>query len=240
MVSKKIKIFRFLCLLGTIGCTIVLVFESCLNSKTSAGHSNAVGGGIADIYNDIKGDQTIAVEPVSVDITNKISEANIGDTYVLSLKTEPENATYQSYLFSSSNESIASVSETGEISFISEGKVIISVVNSHYDKVNTSIEIESKVVKAESLNVEVNANFEGDSYRLLIGKSYLISTNILPINTTYKNVKYETSSTNIKLSEDGVITPLVESDTPISITVSLDEIVTEILEMNLFFLFNKC
>ena len=90
-----------------------------MDGKTSANQSNAVGGTIADFFNDVEGDQTVAVIPESLSITNKISEGFIGETYQLETETLPTNATYKSVVFTSSNEDVATVNNEGLISFIS-------------------------------------------------------------------------------------------------------------------------
>ena len=85
--KSKFKIFRFLCLIAYIGCILVLVVEASLNGTLSANQSNAVGGTIADTFNDLSGDQTVAVLPEELSVTNKISQANVGDSYQLQTQT---------------------------------------------------------------------------------------------------------------------------------------------------------
>ena len=115
--KTKFQIFRFLCFIAYLGCIFVLVFEASLNGKLSANQSNAVGGTIANTFNDLSGDQTVAVLPEEIVVSNKISEANVGDSYQLQTQTLPENSTYKSVVYSSSNESVAS---SGILSFSSD------------------------------------------------------------------------------------------------------------------------
>ena len=62
----KFNVFRFLCLIAYIGCAGVLIFESSLDGQNSAAHSNAVGGAIQDVVNNLGGDGTTMVIPESV------------------------------------------------------------------------------------------------------------------------------------------------------------------------------
>lgn len=218
--SKKFKIFRWLCFTAMLGCTAVLIFESCLNSKTSAGHSNAVGGEIADIYNDIKGDQTQTVEPTNVKITNKISSAYVGETYTISHETTPDNATYQSYIYQSSDTSIALVNENGVITFFKEGLVTITITNVHFNTVSDSFDIDVKPINATKIESTIDAEYIEGAYKILLGQGYLLNSVISPSNTTYKEITYTYDETYLSVSESGLITAIKESDTPISLLLS--------------------
>ena len=65
---KKRSLFAKLCLLGYLGSTGVLVVEAAMDGNSSANQSNAVGGTLADFFNDVEGDQTVAVIPTSLSI----------------------------------------------------------------------------------------------------------------------------------------------------------------------------
>ena len=92
---SKFNWFRLICLLGYIACAIVLIVESSMDGAASSAQSNAVGGTIAGIVNNVGGDDTKAIEPTSVKVNNEINEAYVGKTYKLEVETLPENATYK-------------------------------------------------------------------------------------------------------------------------------------------------
>ena len=75
--NKKGKLFKFICLIAYVLCAIVLIVESCLNGKISAGQSDAVGGGLAEIFNGIGGDQTKAIEPEKLIVKNKFFDTKV-------------------------------------------------------------------------------------------------------------------------------------------------------------------
>jgi len=231
--SKKFKVFRILCLIGYIGSAAVLIAESCMDGASSANQSNTVGGTIAGIVNDIGGDQTVVVEPTSLSITNKIDIAHVGDKYTLSTKTEPSDATYQAINYSSSDTSIASISDHGVINFLRAGEVTFEVINTRYTNIKDSM-----TVKVENINVEkitsiiygVESNDE-NIYTLNIGEDYSISTYFNPTNATIINsLHYSVDKPEyLSVNSYGKITPLKHSFDDIStIRISYDEIFTEL------------
>ena len=214
---RKFKIFRLLCLIAYLGCVAVLIFESALDSKASSSQSNAVGGGIANIFNDLSGDKTIAKAPESVNITNKTTNVfHPGETYKLNYEAMPVDSTYKSYIFTSSNENIAEVDHTGLVKFKSEGFVTITIQNEHEDYTNisdsVSFTVKDIVPQQISLSLNIEKN-EANIYELYVGQSYTITSKVLPENASDKAITFTSDDSNdyIELSNDGVITPLKSS-----------------------------
>lgn len=222
--SKKFKIFRLLCLLGYLVCTAVLIFESCMDGPSSANQSNTVGGTLANIFNDLSGDQTTIVPPEEVIINNKIDTAYVGESYKLNTDVLPENSTYMSLIYSSNDESIATINDEGIISFIKEGEVTITAYNSHYTDIKDTMKVNVKNVLAESITAKIN-NLNPDEegiYNLYLGTEYSIITTFNPNNTTDKNLSYSVDTSGyISISSDGIITPLLQTlDSQLQITVT--------------------
>ena len=69
--KRKAGFWAYFSLLAYLVCIVVLVVEAAMNGSASANQSNAVGGTLADIWNDVKGDQTVAVAPTDLNIKNK-------------------------------------------------------------------------------------------------------------------------------------------------------------------------
>lgn len=230
--SIKFNVFRWLCLLGYLACVAVLVYESCMDGASSANQSNTVGGVIADGINGLGGDQTKAIPPESVAINNKIEDAYVGESYTLSVTTLPEDATYKSNVFKSSDDKIATISSEGIINFLSQGKVEFTVMNSKYFDLVDTMQVEVKNVDAKSIEATIaNATVTDGIYHLdasvdALVKDYSISTKILPSNTTFKNVTYSTDKTNyLTVNNNGSISSLKYSRneiTTITVSVSSD------------------
>ena len=238
-IHKKTHIFRFLCLIAYIICAIVLIVESSMNGKNSSAHSTAVGGTIADIINDFKGDQTVAVTPKSLKITNKIEEGYVGKTYKLETKTLPEEATYKQTVFTSSNNQIASIDETGVITFLLPGEVTITASNAKYTNIKDSFVVSVQNIEINSVTNTINAlKNEEDVYVLYFDvdtnsedyEPYSITSVVEPIDATHQKRKYTLDKdTYIKVDEKGIITLLKYSSSSITtITVDVGGFVEEL------------
>lgn len=217
---KKYNFFRYFCLVSYIICIIVLLVESGLSGSKSEIQSNTIGGVIANLFNNIKGDQTINIEPTSISIKDKIDVGYIGDKYSIVVNTLPENSTYKENYYISSNENVASVSNDGIVSFLDEGIVTITAYNSFNDDLYDSLTINVVKKEAISINSSIDAyKDENDIYSLYLGKTYFINTIFEPIDTTNKYLEYKLDSTSyISINEiTGEITPLRISQNNVSI-----------------------
>lgn len=73
--------------------------------------------------------KTINVPVNSVQITNKAATAKVGDELVLQVTVNPSDATNKALSYASTDETIATVSETGKVTFLKEGEVTITVTS---------------------------------------------------------------------------------------------------------------
>ncbi len=215
----KFNIFRFLCLIAYVICAIVLIAESCMNGETSASQSNTVGGGLANIVNDLGGDQTQVIKPTKLTIENKKTIANVGESYSLNVKILPEDATYQSVIFSSSNEEIATISDEGVVRFLKQGETTIQVINAKYTTIKDSFIVKVMNVEATRIECQIpSANVKDNVYTINLAQpDYFITTKISPENTTFKNITYTANKDDyLMVSEKGKITPLKYSNNEIT------------------------
>ena len=99
--SIKYWVLRCVFLAGYLAAAGVLIFESCLPREASAQRSQAVGEVVGGIVNDMNGDQAKEVLPTKAIIQNKQKDYKVGEETTIDIKTEPEDATYRSYTYSS-------------------------------------------------------------------------------------------------------------------------------------------
>ena len=228
--KKRPGIFAYISLIIYIIGIAVLVFEAATPGEKSAAQSNAVGNTLADFFNDVEGDQTVAVIPESLEITNKVETGFIGDTYKIEYSIIPNDSTFKSCVFTSSDNSVASINNDGLISFKNEGTTTISVINERYPAISDSFDVTVYSVDAVEIYSSIpNAAFNDEYYTLYIGKEYSIKTLFTPENTTIKDVEYIFNKTYLKVSDEGVITPVSYSaNKVVPITVKHFELETTI------------
>lgn len=210
-----------------------------MNGKTSSSHSSAVGGTIADIINDLKGDQTVAVTPTSLKIQNKIEVAYVGKTHQLQTKTLPEDATYKQTVYKSSNNQIASIDPNGLITFKLPGEVTITAANEKYTKIKDSFVIDVRNIEINSVANTINAQKNDEGVYILYAdvdsssstyEPYRVTSIVDPIDATHQEKTYKVDKeTFVKIDDKGIITPLKYSSNTISkITVNVGGIKEEL------------
>lgn len=232
--TKRQKIWILLWFIAYVLCVGVLVYESAQPGKVSAEHSNQVGGSLADLINGGAGDQTVKVEPTGLNIKNKITEASVGDTYKLEIETIPSDSSYKSYIYESSDETIATVNEQGEIEFLKQGEVDILVKNKDYNKINQTFRVNVLSVLLESIEASIVSSdhevmYENEIYSLYINNYYYIDTILYPSNVTNKEVSYEINNNEfISIDNNKITTKKVSDDIITKITITSGSIKEEI------------
>lgn len=178
--------------------SLVLIVEASMPGDVSSSQSNAVGGQIADIINDIGGDQSEIIDIESLKVINKQKDFNIGDEVYFDVSVYPSNTTFPTLTYSSSDTKIATVNEEGLIKFLSAGNVTITATSQYntnlkasYDFVVHEIEATSisSIITLSTSSVET-AKDENDAYILNVNKSYRVLTTFEPQNTTLTDLTY--------------------------------------------------
>lgn len=203
--SKKYWVLRWLFLLAYLAASAVLIVEACLPVAESAKKSNAVGAIVGGLVNDMNGDQAKEVLPTGAVITNKNKDYKVGDEVSIEITTKPEDATYRSYTYSSDNAEVASVDETGLVSFLKEGNATIKAINTKVPEVFDTITFNVSNIAIESMESSIDATLKDGVYNLEIYKKYIISNVIKPDTATDKTVSYEyTSNPYFELTDDTI------------------------------------
>ena len=233
----KYRITRILVLLCYIACLVVLTVEAATPKQESAAKSNAVGATIETIINDINGDTAKEIVPTGCFISNTKFEYNVGDSTQLKVVTEPSDATYQSYIYASSDPSIASINETGEISFLKEGEATISATNTKYNNIKAEANFIVYSVHARSFTSTIDATLDGDVYLLETSSSYLIENTFVPSNATFQDVNYEYNVNKgfIQIVDDTIVVLEESGDEVIEVKVTNIDVATpNILKIRTF------
>ena len=128
-----------------------------------------------------------------------LSETNIsiqkGSTYKLTVTISPSNATSKPITWKSSNESIATVDQNGNVIGKSEGKAVITVTTTNGNKTATC---NVTVTKASSGTVEVKSiKLDKTSLNISVGKSTKLTATISPSNATNKTITWKSSNSTV-------------------------------------------
>ena len=151
----------------------------------------------------------IDVSGISLNFTEK--EIKIDETFQLTAIVEPDNATDKSVVWSSSNENIATVSNTGTVTGISVGKAMITV-QSASGNISASCIVE--VLPASVTGV----SFKDNEISVVEGRTHQTEYIISPDNATNKNVTFKSHDTGIfTVDGTGLITGLSEGISRLSV-----------------------
>lgn len=168
----------------------------------------------------------------SVSISSNDTTGRIGDKIMLTAKIAPANAV-GSIIWYSSNEDIATVSQSGVVTLCKAGEVTITA--SHNDKISDSITITVKERLSESIKIETEAiSATEDGYVLKQGKSGKVIAK-LDENATVLDITYASSDDSIaRISSDGTIEALNGGTVTITASSSYEgEIVSESFELTI-------
>lgn len=154
------------------------------------------------------------IQAESIKIINVKNSLEVDEEINLIADIIPSNTTNKEINWTSSNPEIASIDKTGKIHAIKEGKTIVTVSTKIGNKTdNYEITIKEKIIPIESISLEYNGKTikNGDIVSLVI--------NILPINTTNRNIKWTSDKPEIaSVNEDGQVSFLKDGKVTITAT----------------------
>ena len=151
------------------------------------------------------------VESVSLDRTEY--EMTEGDTATLVATIKPDNATNKNVSWSSSDESIATVSDEGMVTAIKAGTAVITVTTEDGGKTaGCSITVIPKVYPVESVSLDKTGA------ELNVGDMIMLTATVLPENATNKNIFWSSSKPDVASVEDGRVTALLPGESIITVT----------------------
>ncbi len=163
----------------------------------------------------VESNVTVTIIPVqSIAIDMSSAELIKGEGVSLNVIVTPTNATeIEDIVWTSSDSSVASVSENGVVRAVSEGTVTISATMGSF---TATTEITVTEIHLESISVD------NDETSLNVGSSLIISVKPNPENTTDDyTISYKSSDENIAtVSKDGVVTGIQPGTVTITVTTS--------------------
>ena len=170
--------------------------------------------------NNVMAGVTITVVEDKVDVTSVVVNKEsltlkVGNTYSLSAKVYPENATNKNVTWISSNSDIVSVSSNGKIKAKRTGSATITAKTSNGVSDSTIVTVKANSVKPKKPTEPVNPyevtdiSLNRETATISVGGKVKVNYTISPATATNKNVTWSISDKSvISVSRDGIITGL--------------------------------
>lgn len=152
----------------------------------------------------------VNVTGVSLDVTT--ADMKVGEQKTLVATVEPAEATNKTVTWSSSDETVATVTSEGQVSALKAGTATITVTTADGAKTaECTITITNVDVESVSLNKETLSLYPGETGQL--------TATIAPANATNKDVTWATSDEAVAtVSENGLVTAQASGEATITVT----------------------
>ena len=152
--------------------------------------------------------------PTAISLSAESSSISIGATTQLTVGYTPSDTNVKNVTYSSSSESIATVSNTGLVTGIAQGSATITATaeaaNSTTVQATTTITVTPIAVTSVSLS--------SNSETIKVGKTVTLVPTISPSNATNKNVTWSSSNTGIATVSGGTVTGVAAGTATITVT----------------------
>ena len=144
--------------------------------------------------------QDIPATAISLDVTNKTAEYY--EEFQLTATVTPQNFT-DAVVWTSSNEDVATVSDTGYVEICGVGTAVITVTAG-------KVKATCMVTVPRLINW---IEFDEDEIELKAGETYQLKPDISPSTATNKTLKYTSSDSKVaKVSDSGLVTAISEGE----------------------------
>ena len=163
--------------------------------------------------------------PESVSLSAEKNSIYVGEFVTLIANVLPETTKDKSISWKSSDTKIATIDKEGNVQGIAPGNVIITA-QTNKGRIEASYELEVLKIKVESVSLNKN------TLSLLKGRTEALEVLILPLDATYKQVKWTSENEDIAVvSQKGVVTAKKQGVTKI-VATSTDENISASCEIS--------
>ena len=172
------------------------------------------------------------VAVTSINIQPRAISLAVGDKQKIELVIKPARATNKKVMFESSDNSIATVDESGEVTAVTEGKTEITVTTEDGGFTDTvKIKVEKKPMVTESVPV-TSVSVTPESVSLKVGNSKQLTATVVPEDATDKSVDWMIDDDGIaEVSSTGLVEGIFEGTAKVTVT-TLDGNFTAVSAIN--------
>ena len=159
-----------------------------------------VGSKIAYSKADVWGNfNIIELIPTESVILNKISlTLNVGNSETLSVTVLPEEATYKTVIWSSSDNNVAIVDANGRVTAVKIGTAVITAT---CGSISTTCNVMVKPIEVYSISID------NSDISLFVGNIAIINATIEPTTATDKTIKWASTNQNVaSVDTNGMVT----------------------------------
>lgn len=150
-------------------------------------------------------EQTAEIAVQSVILNTTSLSLQPGESASLNGTVQPDNATIHSVSWKSSNDNVATVSQEGNVTAVSEGNCVITVT---VGGVKAECDVTVAIVRIPVTSVSINQT----SADLLVGETLQLTATVLPDNATDKTVTWTTSNADVASVDNGLVTAMTAGD----------------------------
>ena len=143
-------------------------------------------------------EKPIIINVSSVIITNKTESLTVGNKVIIRYTILPDNATDKGVTWTSSDDSVASVSK-GEVTAKKEGTATITVKTSNGKTDTAKITVLTNEIKVTGISLNQT------SKTIKVGDTVTLTPTITPDNATNKNVTWTSDNAGVASVENGVV-----------------------------------
>jgi len=137
----------------------------------------------------------------SIQLNNNTIELRINETYQLTVSYSPTDADAPNYSWSSSNEQVLSVNNSGKVTALSVGEATVTVKATTKQGNSFTANCQVEVLPIDATGITLNKS----SLTLLVGSEETLTYTIIPDNTTSKEVVWTSLNPNIATIANGVV-----------------------------------
>ena len=153
------------------------------------------------------------IYPTAISLTATSNSISIGETTQLTVGYTPSDTNVKNVTYSSSSESIATVSNTGLVTGIAQGSATITAT-AQTESGTTTATCSITVTPIAVTSVSLSSNSE----TIKVGKTVTLVPTISPSNATNKNVTWSSSNTSIATVSNGTVTGVAAGTATITVT----------------------
>ena len=181
------------------------------NSDNNIFSCYASGQSQVYLFANTEGASTTPIYPTSITLGGT-STISVGQVSQLGVTYEPNNTNIQNVTFSSSNENVATVSNSGLVTGISSGQTTITATaEAENGTINATMNITVSNIAVASVSLD------STTASIKAGRTITLVATISPNNATNRNVTWSTSNSSIATVTDGVVKGIAAGQATITV-----------------------